>query len=138
MDTAGMLKKTPLFTELSDKEISSLLATAKAREFSAGQAIIHEGQEGAQAFYLLLEGTAEVTKGGKHLADLGPGDYFGEMALLIDDQPRTADVTATSGIKVLAITQWDFRALLKVHHDISVKVMAELARRLEADAAESA
>jgi len=84
----------------------------------------------------VLEGTAEVTKAGHHLADFAPGDYFGEMALLLDDQPRTASVVATSDIKVLVLTRWDFRALLKTHPDIGVKVMEELANRLRENAAE--
>lgn len=123
-------QKVPLFSGLSEKEAANLLTTAKEREFAEGDEIIHVGDERARAFYLLLEGSVRVSKGGVTLADLGPGDYFGEMALLLEDTPRTADVTATSPTRTLAITQWDFRALLTTHPRIGVTLMAELARRL--------
>ncbi len=70
------------------------------------------------------------------LASFGPGDYFGEMALLLDDTPRTADVIATSATTCLAITKWDLRGLIQSHPDVGVKMMAELAKRLaDTDAA---
>lgn len=130
MDSAGFLRKTPLFSGFSDKEIASLMGTAKEREFAAGDRIIDEGHEGGRGFYLVLEGTAKVSKGDTALANFGPGDYFGEMALLLADTPRTADVTATSALRALVITQWDLLALIKHHPEVGVKMMAELAKRL--------
>ena len=130
MDQAGFLKQTPLFSGLSDKEIASVLGTAREREFAAGDSIISDGQEGGVGFYLILSGTAEARKGETLLAEFGPGAYFGEMALLLEDTPRTADVVATSDTRCLAITQWDLRALIEVHPEIGVKIMAELAKRL--------
>lgn len=136
MDKAAFLKRTPLFSGFTDKELASVLGTAKERSFDEGEAIITEGHEGARGFYLVLTGTAEVRKGDTHLADFGPGDYFGEMALLLDDTPRTADVVATSATTCLAITQWDLKALLKSHPEIGIKMMNELAKRLrDTDAA---
>lgn len=136
MDKAQFLKRTPLFAGFSDKEIASVLGTAKERSFDAGDSIIREGHEGGRGFYLLLSGAAEARKGTIHLADYGPGDYFGEMALLLDDTPRTAEVTATAQTTCLAITQWDLKALIKSHPEIGIKMMNELARRLrDTDAA---
>lgn len=136
MDKAEFLKRTPLFAGFSDKEIASVLGTAKERTFAAGESIIREGHEGGRGFYLLLSGSADARKGTIHLADYGPGDYFGEMALLLEDTPRTAEVTATSETTCLAITQWDLKALLKSHPEIGIKMMNELARRLrDTDAA---
>ena len=66
----------------------------------------------------------------KALATFGPGDYFGEMALLLEDTPRTADVVATSETTCLAITKWDLRSLIQTQPDVGVKMMAELAKRL--------
>ena len=130
MDKAGFLKRTALFSTLSDTEVDAVLATSKERFFTDGKKIIREGHEGGMGFYLLLEGSAEVRKGETVLATFGPGDYFGEMALLLDDTPRTADVVATSATKCLAITKWDLRSLIQTHPDVGVKMMAELAKRL--------
>jgi CRP-like cAMP-binding protein len=65
------------------------------------------------------------------VATYGPGDYFGEIALLTDEPTRTATVTATSDAEVLGLTKWDFRALVNAEPDVALEVMAELARRLE-------
>jgi CRP-like cAMP-binding protein len=124
-----LLKQTGLFSACTDKELASVLVTAKERTFEAGEVIIREGDPGL-GFYLLLEGTAEVRKGGATVAELEAGDYFGEMALLLEDTPRTADVVATSKAKCLVITQWDLRALISTHPDIGMKIMNELASRL--------
>ncbi len=72
MDKAEFLKKTTLFSGVSDKEIESVLGTAKERVFVAGDSIITEGQEGGRGFYLLLSGTAEARKGEMMLAEFGP------------------------------------------------------------------
>lgn len=124
-----LLKETGLFSSCTDKELESVMVTAKERAFDTGEVIIREGDPGL-GFYLLLEGTAEVRKGGKAVAELDAGDYFGEMALLLEDTPRTADVVATSQVKCLVITQWDLRALISTHPDIGMKIMNELALRL--------
>ncbi len=129
MDTHDLLKKSPLFAGFSSREIESVTETAKERSFGSGEKIIEEGEIG-RGFYLLLEGSAQARKGDTKLADFSPGDYFGEMALLLEDTPRTADVVATTDARCLVITQWDLRAIMKVHPDISHKIMAELAKRL--------
>lgn len=136
MEAAELLQRATLFAGFSDRDISSVLGTAKERSFASGETIITEGHEGGRGFYLVLSGTVQVRKGDIVLADFGAGDYFGEMALLLDDTPRTADVVATSDARCLVITQWDLRALLKNHPEIGVKMMAELAKRLrDTDAA---
>ena len=126
---SALLKETGLFSSCTDKELESVMVTAKERSFEAGEVIIREGDPGL-GFYLLLEGTAEVRKGGTSVAQLNAGDYFGEMALLLEDTPRTADVVAMSDAKCLVITQWDLRALISTHPDIGMKIMNELAVRL--------
>ncbi|HEX5631103.1 MAG TPA: cyclic nucleotide-binding domain-containing protein [Acidimicrobiia bacterium] len=129
MDTAAALKRSALFADFSDREIASVVETARERSFAQGEKIIEEGAEGGRAFYVLLEGSAQASKGGVVLADFEPGDYFGEMALLLEDTPRTADVVATSAARCLLITSWDLRALIKVHPHAGDKIMAELANR---------
>jgi CRP-like cAMP-binding protein len=129
METASALKQSPLFADFSDREIESVVETARERSFAKGEKIIEEGAEGGRAFYVLLAGSAQARKGDIVLADFKSGDYFGEMALLLEDTPRTADVVATSDSRCLLITSWDLRALIKVHPHAGDKIMAELANR---------
>lgn len=130
MDTADFLKRTALFAGLTDDELSSVLSTAKQRAFPAGTTIIAEGHEGGRGFYVMLSGAAEVRKGSNLLAHFGPGDYFGEMAVLLEDTPRTASVVASEDVTALVITQWDLKALLANHPEVGLRMMAELAKRL--------
>ena len=125
-----MLKVSPIFAALSKKQLGSFAATSRILSFSAGDAIIEEGEDRSIGFYVLASGTAEVTKDGAVVATYGSGDYFGEIALLSDDTARTATVRATSDAEVLGLTKWDFRALVSSEPDIAVQVMGELARRV--------
>ena len=130
MSTADYLKQTTLFSGLTDDEIATVLATAKRRTFTQRTEIIHEGHVGGAGFYLVLEGAVDVFAGDTHLAVHEPGGYFGEMALLLDDTPRTASCVAKEDSVCIVITKWDLRSLVETHPDISMKIMAELARRL--------
>ena len=130
METKDSLKRAALFAQLSDHELDQVIATSRQRDFAAGATIVREGDPGARGFYLILTGGAIVKRGDVTLSTLGEGDYFGEMALLLADTPRTADVTADGDTTCLVMTQWDFKALLTSHPDISTKVMLELAQRL--------
>lgn len=132
MDKVEFLRSTPLFANCSDKSVASIADVARTRQFSDGDKIIREDSQSTMGFYILLEGAAKATRGDHHLADYKPGDYFGEIALLLDDTPRTATVSATSDVKVLAVTRWDFKALLKTNPEIAVDVMGVLAQRLAA------
>lgn len=124
------LKRSSLFAGFSDRQIADVLATAKQRRFPAGEQIIEQGDEGGRGFYLIVEGRTEVRAGDTVLAHFGSGDYFGEMALLLPDTPRTADVIALEDTTCLVITQWDLRALLSAHPETGLAMMGELARRL--------
>jgi len=124
------LKRTTLFAGFSDRQIADVLATAKQRRFAAGEQIIRRGDEGGRGFDLIVEGRTEVRAGDNVLARFGAGDYFGEMALLLPDTPRTADVVAVEETTCLVITQWDLRALLSTHPETGLAMMGELARRL--------
>ena len=131
MDRVEMLKVSPVFAGLKKRQLEAVAGTARALTFEAGDTIISEDEERSIGFYVLGSGTAEVTKDGQVVATYGPGDYFGEIALLTDEPKRTATVTATSSAEVLGVTKWDFRALINAQPDIAVQVMSELARRLE-------
>ncbi|MCL6642797.1 MAG: cyclic nucleotide-binding domain-containing protein [Candidatus Bipolaricaulota bacterium] len=130
-EAVKFLKKTPLFAQFSEKELEALFSTAKVREFDAGSTIVREGDPASIGFYLVLEGQVEVRKGQKTLAKLGAGDYFGEMALILD-APRSADVIAVQKTKCLMITRWELRSIISSYPDVALKMMGELARRLSA------
>jgi CRP/FNR family transcriptional regulator len=132
MDKVEFLSEIPLFESCSDKSIQSIAEQTRTRKFNAGDEIIAEGSQKTMGFYIILDGEAKVTRGEHHLGDYGPGDYFGEIALLLDDSPRTATVTAVTAMTVLALTRWDFKALLKTNPEIGVEVMGVLAQRLAA------
>lgn len=132
MDKVEFLSKIPLFASCSQKNVESIADQTRTRKFSAGDEIIAEGSQKTMGFYIILAGEARVSRGEHHLGDYGPGDYFGEIALLLDDSPRTATVTAATDVTVLALARWDFKALLKTHPEIGVEVMGVLAQRLAA------
>ena len=123
------LRNVALFASFSDQQIAGVLSIAKERRFVAGETIIRQGESGL-GFYLIVEGHTEARAGGAVLARLGPGDYFGEVALLLEGTPRTADVVALEDTSCLVITQWAFKSLLAAHPEMASAVMAELARRL--------
>jgi CRP/FNR family cyclic AMP-dependent transcriptional regulator len=129
---AGILASVPLFATLSKAQVRRLAETAKDRRFTAGDAMVKQGDKGI-GFYLILEGTASVEKGGRPVASLGPGQFFGEMALL-DDQPRTADVRATSGVKCLVLSSWEFWAAVGDEPEVLRTLLKETVRRLRANA----
>ena len=123
------LKRSALFARLSDREITHLLTGAAERHFAAGERIITQGDLGGVGFFLILEGRAEARAGDTVLAQFGPGDFFGEMALLLDT-PRSADVAALEPTSCLVITQWALKGVLAAHPEMALNIMGELARRL--------
>jgi len=94
----------------------------------AGTVIAVEGDPGVGLF-VILDGTADVTIGGRKKATLGPGDFFGEIALL-DGGPRTATVTAKTDVNLLGLTEWVFRGLMTEHPSIALKTLQQMAARL--------
>ena len=123
------LKDAAIFSALSEKELGAVLRTAKERSFEAERKIVEEGSLGI-GFYLILEGQVEVRRGGRVLARLGKGQFFGELALLHGDVPRSADVVALEETRCLVLARWDLLALIKTHPEMGLKMLAELARRL--------
>lgn len=125
------LKRVPLFSGCSKKELRELATRADEVDLRDGYVLMREGRPGRE-FVVLVEGTAEVTKDGKKLADLDAGDWVGEIALLTN-VPRTATVTATSPIRVLVMTDRAFRRLVETMPSIALKVLASLGDRLARD-----
>lgn len=123
-----MLSAVDLFTVLTKKEVKKIHDAGKEVTFHAGRTIVSEG-ESAVGFHLILQGKANVTVNGILRATLGPGDYFGEMAI-IDRGPRSATVTAETEVQTLGIASWDFMPVLSENFEMCRKIMVELSRRL--------
>ena len=126
-----VIKRVPLFAGCSKGELEQIAQIADEIDLAEGKEMTREGSRGRE-FFVLLEGEADVTKGGSSINKLGPGDFFGEIAL-ISDSPRTATVTATSPVRALVITDRSFRRLLDEQPEIQRKVLVALAERLAPD-----
>jgi CRP-like cAMP-binding protein len=127
-----MLAGVPLFAGLSKKQLSQVATIADELDFKAGKQLIREGGAGRE-FFVLLEGSADVTRDGKKLATRSAGDFFGEIALVCD-RPRVATVTTTEPSVALVVTESNFRKLVRQSPDIALKVMQAVGERLPDDA----
>lgn len=127
-ESAQALRAVPLFAGLSDKELKAVARDVKEERFGAGEDLVVEGQHGGP-FFLILDGEASLIVNGRARKRLGPGDYFGEMALL-DREPRSATVRTETDVRVLTATSWNFLALLEENWPVTRKVLAELSRRI--------
>ena len=126
----GRLKRLPLFEGVSDEELSHISPFVDETSVTAGYRLVNEGDYSYQ-FMAIEEGTAEVLRGGEHLADLGPGDFFGEMGLLEKDR-RNASVVATSDLRAITMTGWDLRRLEKAAPEVAARIQRTLDERREA------
>jgi CRP-like cAMP-binding protein len=115
-DVVDRLKQVPLFSQLGEKQLKQLAKTMTQRTFPAGSAVTEEGNAGI-GFFVIDEGQAEVTVAGEARRTLGPGDHFGEIAL-ITRGPRSATVTATTDLHCYGLTSWQFKPL--VDHDSAI------------------
>jgi len=127
-DVMAQLARVPLFSGCSNRDLQLIARVVKDVKHPAGTVIAREGEPGVGLF-VIVEGQAEVTIGGKRKAKLGPGDFFGEIALL-DGGPRTATVTTLTDVKLLGLTEWVFRGLMQEHPGIAVKTLQQMAGRL--------
>ena len=123
-----LIKRVPLFAHCSKRELREVAQLADEIDLREGKEMTRQGSRGRE-FFVLLEGTANVTKNGRRINTLGPGDFFGEIAL-VSDTPRTATVTATSPVRALVVTDRSFRRLLEDSPSIQSKVLTALAERL--------
>jgi len=130
-DAVGALKKVSLFASLDDHQIDTVAREANERTFADGEVIVKQGDTGAAGFWIILDGSVEVRRGPATLATLGPGEYFGEMALVSDHAtPRSADVIAMDEVRALQLTRWDLRGLILAHPEIALSMLADLAGRI--------
>lgn len=122
------LGRTPLFSDLSKKELRLLARMSDDIEVDAGKVLCKEGQTGRE-FFVIVEGKVDVTRKGKPVKRRGGDEFFGEIALL-EDLPRTATVTAKTPLRLFVLTSRDFRHLVDASPSVERKVMQSLARRL--------
>ena len=123
-----LLRRVPLFQGLDDKHLQSLSRTFTDRTFAAGQTITSEGGGGV-GFFVIEDGEAVVSVGGEERRTLGPGDYFGEVAL-IDEGSRSATIEARTDVRTYGLTPWQFRPLVEENASIAWPLLVSMARRL--------
>jgi CRP-like cAMP-binding protein len=123
----GQLKRIPLFADASDEELKKVAAFAETKEVGDGTEVIAEG-EFSRALLAIEEGTARVTREGEKVADLGPGDIFGEAGML-DDDLRSASVTATSSLKLISLGHFEVKRLKKDAPEVYAKIEALVEER---------
>jgi CRP/FNR family transcriptional regulator, cyclic AMP receptor protein len=129
----ALFRKLSLFAELDDRELASIAGVAKTRRYAKDDVIFHADESG-DVFCVIREGKVKITMispEGKEiiLSMMGPGDFFGEMALL-DSRPRSANVVALEDTTVVALSRDAFRAHLTAHPHTAVNILGELAHRL--------
>jgi Pyruvate phosphate dikinase, AMP/ATP-binding domain/Cyclic nucleotide-binding domain len=128
VDSVELAQRVGLFADLEREEVGQIAGLFKPRRFSKGETVIKEGSGGA-AFYMIESGEATVTIGGDLRATLGPGDYFGEVALF-DEGTRIATVSASDELVCHGLTLWELRPLVESNGVIGWKLLQTLAKRL--------
>jgi CRP/FNR family transcriptional regulator, cyclic AMP receptor protein len=124
-----LLQQVPLFEGLSSDELEGLAASLKERHFRAGDSVAVEGSGGI-GFFVIADGTASVDVHGEKRGQLGPGDYFGEVALIDEHARRTATITAETELTCYGMTPWQFRPFVETNAQVAWRLLQVMARRL--------
>ena len=128
---ASRLKSIPLFEEVGDEELAQIAPFATEVSVEEGRELVREG-DFSYEFMAIEEGEAEVTRGGEHVANLGPGDFFGEMGLL-ERTLRNATVTAKTPVRLVTLTGWDLKRVERSAPDAMERIRSVLEERRQAD-----
>jgi CRP-like cAMP-binding protein len=123
------LREVPIFSTLDDKALAQLARMFQDDVYAPGQEIAAEGRTGLDFFFLIESGTASVSRDGQVINTLGPGDWFGELAL-ISKGPRTATVTANDELRCKTLASFQFRPFVKEHADVAWGMLEILVERL--------
>ena len=126
------LKRVPLLSGLNERQRRKLARLCRERQVNAGTTVVKEGLMSGVGFFVVAEGEAAVTVGGKEVARLGPGDHFGELAL-ITKQERSATVTAQTPMRCLEIQFWDFRDFAHDNPDVMWKLLEHVVEVLSSN-----
>ena len=121
------LKSIPLFKDVEDEEVAQIAPFAEEQQVEEGAYLVREG-DFSYEFMAIEEGEAEVQRDGQHVADLGPGDFFGEIGLLEKDR-RTATVVAKTPMRLSTLTGWDMKLMAKTMPEAVEKVRAVIEER---------
>jgi len=125
---ADTLKKVPLFAGLGDKDLERIASSMKERRFKAGDTLVEQGASGV-GFFVVESGEADVTVSGESKGKVGPGDYYGEIALL-SDSVRTATLTAATDMVCYGMTSWEFKPLVESNAELGWKLLTAMAAKL--------
>jgi CRP/FNR family transcriptional regulator len=128
IDTVEALRGVPLLAGISDKDLKRLARLFRERDFPEGAVVTREGEPGV-GFFVVTEGSADVSVDGELKRTIGPRDCFGEMAL-IDEGPRSATIVAATDLRCLALSAWDFKPFVEEHPPIAWALLRTLAERL--------
>ena len=129
---AELLHRVPLFAELKPKELQKLSTSFKERTFAEGEDVTSEGETGGGGrFFVIAEGEAVISVHGEERGRLGPGDYFGDVAM-IDRGERTATIHAATELTCYSLTFWDFLPLVETDARIAWPLLQAMAKRLRA------
>jgi CRP-like cAMP-binding protein len=129
MDTKqAMLSSVPLFAGLRGNDLAELAMNCEDVNVPAGRELAREGQPG-QEFFVIVDGTVRIERGGTLVRDLGPGDYFGELALLTKG-PRTATATAVGACRLVVLTRPEFLSLIRAQPAIGEAILEAVGERL--------
>jgi CRP-like cAMP-binding protein len=126
---ADALARTPLFGTLSRGELVALAKLTEDLEVEEGKVLAREGEIG-QEFFVIVDGEVSVSRDGREVRTLGPGDFFGEIALIWDSPRRTATVTATTPLRFFVLTRQAFRSVIEHHPEIEKRVLEALEERV--------
>jgi CRP/FNR family cyclic AMP-dependent transcriptional regulator len=127
-----LIKSVPLFSRCTKKELAAIAMEADELVLPEGRELTKQGERGRE-FIVIADGSADVSKNGRRINRLGPGDFLGEIAL-ISGAPRTATVTTTSRTQMLVLTDRAFSRLIDAMPSIQRSVLKALSERLQADA----
>jgi CRP-like cAMP-binding protein len=123
------LKRVPLFSALSERQLKRLARAFRQRDVAPGTTPVRQGEMSGVGFFVITGGEASVTVDGAKVAQLGPGDYFGELGL-ISERARTATVTAETPLQLLELASWDFRQFIRGDPEASWTLLRRVVERL--------
>lgn len=126
-DQVALLRGVPLFADLDEREIQAVAILAHEAAYKAGDALMLEGEPGDE-FFVIVDGTVRIERGGRTIRSMTAGGYLGEIALY-ERRPRTATATCVTDVRLLAIRAHEFERLMDTLPEVDRRVRAAVARR---------